>query len=110
MSKKSYTFTSMNMGDVTVDVVGSYSDGEKDIAVEVGSNYKEFNEIDGGSADDIINWLLEVGVKFESDRSMRFNSYYISSVMIDEDSTEYSLLDMASQWTDEDIANWKEYL
>lgn len=110
MSKKSYKFNSANMGIVNVDVVGLYRDGEKDLVVEVGAEYHEFSEIDAGAADDIINWLLSLGVEFESDRSMKFSSWYISSVMLDEDLTEEQLIDMADKWTDEEIAGWKTSL
>lgn len=110
MSKKEYTFTSANMGDVAVYIVGDYRDDSKDVQVDVDNHSKMFEEIDGGGVDDIIKWLIEVGVEFESDRSMKFNHRYIASVMIDRDTTEQELLDDAASWTDEEIKTWKEYL
>ena len=107
---KTYTFTSKNKGDIEVSITGEYRDGCKDLEVYADGMTKEFEEIDGGSADDIIDWLLEIGVEFESDRAMYFNKSYIASVMCDEDTTEQELLNESGTWTDDKIATWKKYL
>ena len=94
MSKREYTFTSANKGDVNVAIVGEYHDGCRDIEVSFGDwsdlHEERFDEID--DADLVMNWLAENGVKFESKRSALFNRYYIQSVMIDGDATETSLV------------------
>ncbi|MEG0323791.1 MAG: hypothetical protein RR619_07325 [Raoultibacter sp.] len=107
-TKTHYEFVSANKGTVTVDVTGEYRDRCKDLAVEVDGAYKEFDEIDGGSADDVINWIVREGVEFEGTRSMWFNAHYIASVMLDGDATEQEILDEAAAMTEQGLADWRE--
>ena len=114
-----YRFASMNKGTVEVSVVGEYRDSWcKDIDVSyeymdggerTGAGYgMEFEEID--DADIIIQWLVDEGVEFESERSMAFNRMYIQEVLIDQDATAEELLDMAASWTSEDITEILGYI
>lgn len=106
--EKTYRFESVNMGTVSVSVVGEWRDGSKDLQVEVGDSCTEFDEIDGGSAEDVIMWLLREGVEFESTRSMWYNSHYIGEVMLDGAATEAQILDDAANKTDDELARWRE--
>lgn len=110
MSATNYVFTSANKGDVTVSISGHYVDGCVDVDVDVdGVDYRVFDEIDAGGVDDIIEWLISIGVEFESMRSMWFNAHYISAVMIDHDATEPQLLDEAANLTDEKLEQWRKW-
>lgn len=107
--RKHYEFESANMGTVTVDVTGEWRDGCKDLSVDVdGKAYKDFDEIDGGSAEDVISWLVREGVEFESLRSMWFNMSYIGSVMLDGDATKDDILDRAAAMGDDELEVWRE--
>lgn len=110
---KEYTFASANMGDVTFSVCGEYVDGCKDLAVTVENPggtelYREFDEIDGGGADEVFEWLVSEGVEFESLRSMCFNSNVVASVLLDGDSTVERELDKAANWTEGELKEWRE--
>ena len=111
MSATNYVFTSANKGDVTVSLSGHYVDGCVDVDVDVnGDDYREFSEIDAGCVDEIFEWLIEIGVEFESVRSMWFNWHYIASVMIDHDATEAQLLDEAASISEERLARWRDLI
>ena len=108
MSRKSYTFVTANMGDCDIDIVGEWVGKEYDIAVECGDLYREFGEIDAGSADDIFAWLMSEGVEFESTRSLWFNMKYVQHVMMDRDATEGRLLDEAARLDEQWLEEWRE--
>lgn len=105
---KSYEFETKDGCTVSVEVVGEYRDGEKDIAVHCpcGAGYAEFEETD--DADAIMEWLVEQGVEFASVRSFNFNRRYIGSVLIDGELTEAQLLDEAAAWGEEYLAGVAE--
>lgn len=96
------------MGTVSVSVVGEWRDGSKDLQVEVGDACTTFEEIDGGSAEDVIVWLLREGVEFDSTRSMWFNAHYIGEVMLDGTATEGQIVDDAAKKSDDDLRRWRE--
>lgn len=97
-----YAFESKNMGTVEIRVTGEYRESSaKDIDVFFEGGDRSWEEID--DADEIMQWLVDSGVEFESDRSMAFNRAYIQSVLIDGDAAELELLDAAAAWTDEEI-------
>lgn len=109
---KEYTFVSKNKGDVTFTVVGEYVDGCKDLALTVENPggpelYREFDEIDGGSAEEMFVWLIDNGVEFEALRSLRCNVNIVAAVLLDGDSTVERELDKAASWTDEDLKAWR---
>lgn len=98
-----YSFETKNHGTVEISVTGEYRDSMcKDIDVSFGGGSKTFEETDW--ADDIIQWLVDEGVEFESMRSCAFNLVYIQMVLIEEDITEAALLEKATSWTDADVA------
>lgn len=108
---KEYRFDSVNSGTVTITVTGEYRDGCKDVSVEVEGTgaYREFEDVDGGSADEMFQWLLDKGVEFESNRSLWFNVHYVASVLLDGDATEGQLLDQAANLTDEECDDYREF-
>lgn len=89
-------------GTVEISVSGEYDNGCKDVDVSYEGADRTFEECD--DADEIIQWLVDEGVKFESMRSCAFNKAYIQHVLIEEDATEQQLLNEAAMWTDADIA------
>lgn len=98
-----YSFESANKGTIEITVSGEYRDHfAKDIDVAYNGNSRSFEECD--DADEIIQWLVDEGVRFESMRSCAFNRAYIQNVLIERDMTERELLDRAAMWTDADIA------
>jgi hypothetical protein len=109
---KSYTFVSKNLGDIRFDVLGKYRDGSKDIAVNIDEKNLEevFEEMDGGSVEEIFQWLVENGVEFESDRSFYVNVNVVASVMLDSDDTFDNILNRAAKMTEEELADHKRYV
>ena len=103
-----YRFESKNAGAVEISVTGDYANGCKDIDVSCATGDGEFVETD--DADEIMQWLVDEGVEFESDRSMAFNRAYIQSVLIDGDATEAGLLDDAAAWTEEEIERKLQFI
>ena len=107
MSAKTYVFTTVNKGDVTVSISGEYYDGSVDVDVDInGDDYREWSEVDAGSVFEIFEWMLDKGVEFESYRSMWFNAHYVEDIMIDLTKTESELLDEAANMTDEELKKW----
>ena len=106
---REYRFESKNAGTVCVTVTGEYRDHwAKDIDVSCATGDGEFVECD--DADEIMQWLVDEGVEFESDRSMAFNRAYIQSALIDGDRNGAELLDEAAAWTDGDIARMLQFI
>ena len=104
-----YRLDSKNAGTVEVIVAGDYrGTTAKDIAVVFSGGDGFFEEID--DADLVMQWLVDNGVEFESDRSMAFNRDYIQSVLLDGDATEGELLDEVEGWTDEDIERKLQFI
>lgn len=104
-----YRFESANKGTIEVSVTGEYRDSlAKDIDVSYAGGDRSFEECD--DVDEIIQWLVDEGVEFESMRSCAFNRAYIASVLIDGDETEQSLLDKAVRWTDADVATKLQFI
>lgn len=92
MSKDSYKFES-NMGTVEVYATADYEDGCRDIEVRIPHEAEcVFREVDGAAAEEIVEWMQEIGVEFESDKIEWFVTRYIWSVMLDQDTTESELL------------------
>ena len=103
-----YAFESKNMGTVEIDVFGEYRDSfEKDIDVCHARNNREFTTDD---ADEIMQWLVDEGVEFGSDRSMAFNRAVIQSALIDRDDTVERLLDQAAGWTEAEIESKLQFI
>lgn len=103
-----YRFESANAGTVEISVTGDYDNGCKDIdACFVGGDH---SWLEADDADEIMQWLVDQGVEFESDRSMAFNRAYIQSVLIDGDATEAGLLDEAASWTEEEIGRKLQFI
>lgn len=105
-----YSFESANKGIIEIEISGDYTDGRHDVIAYADGETALWTEADGGTADEIMQWLVSQGVEFESDRSMCFNHAYIASVMLDGDETEQRLLDKAASWTEEQIAAKKELM
>ena len=103
---KSYYFETKNNGTCEISVIGEWTGGTKDLAVTCGDLYREFTEMDGGSADEIFAWLMDSGVEFESKRSLYFNVSYVASAMLDGDETEASLLTRVAERPDSSIDEW----
>ena len=110
---KKYQFETANMGTCTIEIVGDYVDGCKDLAVECGNLYREFDEIDGGGVEEIFTWLIKEGVAFERPQSLWANCCIVASVMLDRDSTIIETVDMADKLSVdklgrflEDVADW----
>lgn len=82
---KAYEFESVNKGTIHVEITGHYTDGCVDISAwsdaDALTMYRDFFDTD--DADEVMVWLAEQGVIFESPRSAYFNKSYIQSVMID---------------------------
>lgn len=104
---KRYSFETANMGTCTIELVSDYDDGTHDVAVDCGSLYREFAECDGGFADEIFEWLVDNGVRFESFRSLWFNYHYAAS-MIDGDLDQDRLINRAASLSDDELSNWKD--
>ena len=105
MMGREYKFDDAHGELVWVEVVGEYVDGGVDLSAGHhggDGNTEWFYECD--DADVVIQWLVDEGVEFESDRSMAFNRAYIQHVLIEGDATEAELLDEAACWTDEEIS------
>lgn len=110
-SPKTYVFETANEGDVTITISGEYVGGCVDMEADISGtgDYREWTEIDGGSVEEIFEWLMDKGVEFESDRSLWFNLNYVEQVMIDRSKTEDQLLDYAASMTDEELKKWREF-
>ena len=110
-SLKTYVFETANEGDVTITISGEYVDGCVDMKVDISGtgDYREWTEIDGGSVEEIFEWLMDKGVEFESDRSLWLNLNYVEQVMIDRSKTEEQLLDYVASMTDEELKKWREF-
>jgi hypothetical protein len=110
-SPKTYVFETANEGDVTITISGEYVGGCVDMEADISGtgDYREWTEIDGGSVEEIFEWLMDKGVEFESDRSLWLNLNYVEQVMIDRSKTEDQLLDYAASMTDEELKKWREF-
>lgn len=110
-SPKTYVFETANEGDVTITVSGEYVGGCVDMEAGISGtgDYREWTEIDGGSVEEIFEWLMDKGVEFENDRSLWLNLNYVEQVMIDRSKTEDQLLDYAASMTDEELKKWREF-
>lgn len=104
---KTYRFETANMGECRIDIVGDYVDGMHDVSVECGSLYREFDEVDGGEADEIFEWLIDSGVRFESIRSLWFN-YHYTAELIDGNADVDRIADDAAKLTQSELEDWKE--
>lgn len=105
---KKYTFTSANMGDIDIEISGQYVGSAKDIDVLISETgaAEEWRDIDGGSVDDIFEWLVAEGVRFESVYSLWYNYNYVTNVMIEECMTPSELLAGVDDMTPEKIERW----
>lgn len=104
MADKTYTFVSANKGEILITVDGEYQFGTKDISIDVnGELYTTIWDTD--DAADVINWLTENGVRFESNRSMTANCWYVQGVLIDGDMSAEDVWDQIAAMTDEEIAD-----
>lgn len=110
-SPKTYVFETANEGDVTITISGEYVGGCVDMEAGISGtgDYREWTEIDGGSVEEIFEWLMDKGVEFENDRSLWLNLNYVEQVMIDRSKTEDQLLDYAASMTDEELKKWREF-
>ncbi len=110
-SPKTHIFETANKGDVTITISDEYVDGCVDMEAEISTtgDYREWSEIDGGGVNEIFEWLMDKGVKFESDRSLWFNVHYVEQVMIDRSKTQDQLLDDAANVTAEDLEKWRGF-
>jgi hypothetical protein len=110
-SLKTYVFETANEGDVTITISGEYVGGCVDMEAGISGtgDYREWTEIDGGSVEEIFEWLMDKGVEFENDRSLWLNLNYVEQVMIDRSKTEDQLLDYAASMTDEELKKWREF-
>lgn len=110
-SPKTYVFETVNEGDVTIAISSEHVGGCVDVEAGISGtgDYREWTEIDGGSIEEIFEWLMDKGVEFESDRSLWFNLNYVEQVMIDRSKTEDQLLDYAASMTDEELKKWREF-
>ena len=110
-SPKTYVFDTANQGDVTITISGEYVGGCVDMEADISStgDHREWTDIDGGSVEEIFEWLMDKGVEFENDRSLWFNLNYVEQVLIDRSKTEEQLLDYAAGMTDEDLKKWREF-
>lgn len=107
MSKaNTYAFETVNMDTCEISVSGHYAGRSVDLDVCCGDLSRTFDEIDGGSVEDIFAWLMDEGVEFDSKRSLWFNAHYVTSVMLDGDVTEGELLDEAASMSDGELDNW----
>lgn len=104
---KTYVFKARN-ATVEISATGDYVNGCKDIDASFDGGDRSWEEVD--DADEIIQWLVDCGVGFESDRSMAFNRAYVQHVLIEGDATEAELLDEAAAWTDADIARKLQFI
>ena len=97
----SYSFVSKNGYTVEFSVTGEYDGMCKDLWVVYSKegpdgregNDRTFDEIDAGSVDDVLEWLDDEGVEFESGRTRRFNKAVVASCMLVDDATLDELLD-----------------
>jgi hypothetical protein len=104
---KTYVFKARN-ATVEISATGDYANGCKDIDASFDGGDRSWEEVD--DADEIIQWLVDCGVEFESDRSMAFNRAYVQHVLIEGDATEAELLYEATAWTDADIARKLQFI
>lgn len=105
---KIYRFETANMGECRIEIVGDYRDGTHDVSVDCGSLYRDFAECDGGFADDIFEWLIDKGVRFDSIRSLWF-AYHYTAEMIDGDLDERRLLDRTAALSSDELEEWADY-
>lgn len=110
-SPKTYVFETVNEGDVTITISSEHVGGSVDVEAGISGtgDYREWTEIDGGSVEEVFEWLMDKGVEFESDRSLWLNLNYVEQVMIDRSKTEDQLLDYAASMTDEELKKWREF-
>lgn len=110
-SPKTYVFETTNEGDVTITISNEHVGGCVDVEAGISGtgDYREWTEIDGGSVEEIFEWLMDKGVEFESDRSLWLNLNYVEQVMIDRSKTEDQLHDYAASMTDEELKKWREF-
>lgn len=110
-SPKTYVFETANEGDVTITISGEHVGGFVDMEAGISGtgDYREWTEIDGGSVEEIFEWLMDKGVEFETDRSLWLNLNYVEQVMIDRSKTEKQLLDYAASMTDKELKKWREF-
>lgn len=104
-----YKFETTNMGVVELSIVGEYTDGTKDVDafIEGNSGHKVFYETD--DAYEVFEWLITMGVEFESDKTLWFNVHYLESVMIDGDVTRGDLLHELSVHDSNFFTEWRGY-
>ena len=101
---KRYEFCAKDGSTIEVEVIGEYRTGEKDLYARIYNDEREVsNEFEAAMADEIMEWLLENGVKFESRRSAAFNHEVIDQVLIYNEATVDELLSECANWTDEQI-------
>ena len=76
---KSYEFESANMGTVGFAISGECGNTvDMEVTIDGTGSLREFADVDGGTVDDMFEWLIDQGVEFESDRSMWFNAHYVA--------------------------------
>lgn len=100
---KSYEFTTANGETCTFEIVGESYDGTADVAVSCGDYYREWDEVDAGSVDEMFADLLDSGVRFETKRSLVANIMVVGSVMLDRDSTIHEVIAKVDAMGDEEI-------
>lgn len=105
MTTKHYSFEAAN-GTVTIDVVGEYRDGSKDIAIEFNGEYAELEEID--AYDDVLDWLLAHGAKLANATAVYFAAQYIERAMIDGTADAADIAAMADEKGEGGCAEWAE--
>lgn len=93
-----YTFTDASGRDARIEVTGRYTDGNVDLSASFDGYANDWQDVDAGSASEVIRWVADHGFEFESRRSAAYNVDYVASVLVDRDATAQSLRAECARW------------
>lgn len=101
---KEHSFESGTGSNFTIVVETDYRDGTADLYAEIdqsGEN-EDFDEMDGGSVDEIFSWLKNQGMTF-TPRALYYAYSYIQSVILDKDATAADIQVDTDEMSDKDL-------
>lgn len=100
---RNYSFEDVWGNVVEVSVFGENRDGTKDICVSSDRDSIDFEEIDGGSADEVIAWMIETDIEFKDARHQWIVEHIIASCVLDGDDTPASVIGRGEELTDDQL-------
>lgn len=106
---QNYSFVTADNNTCCFTVCGEYADGTFDVAVSCAGYSREWEQVDGASADEMFADLLANGIRFESKRSLVANVYIVWECLLDGCGTVPAIIGRVEAMSDDEIDEKLDY-